>query len=218
VRERQQWAIDQERMRHNQALFTIGEYAMFALMWHLEDYNSGLVDRCSRCYGSSGSTTRVIAEAYAQPTQNRCPICFGTTFEGGYKNLLVRPAIFSDNDESEALQARGIVNPTNLSVESTVDFRVRSGDYVFRSSGDRFRLSVPERVTLRTGFSHPRQSDAAIGYNHAQAKYESPTASVAYDIGPSAGQLRTILEQVSRFPETFEGFEDIRGPLIPAGD
>lgn len=218
VRTPQAHAIDQERRRHNQALYSEGEYAMFALMWHLEDYKAGLVDRCHHCYSTTGSVQRKIAEAYNQPTQNRCPYCFGTTFEGGYKNLIVRPAVFSDTDESEALQARGIVNPTDISIESTTDFRVRSNDYVFRSNGDRFQLRVPNRITLRTGFGTPHQSTTAIGYNHARASYENPDASVAYDIGPSRSELFTILTQVSRFPLTFENYEDIRGPLIPAGD
>lgn len=218
VRERQQWSVDQERQRHNQAVYQVGEYAMFALMWHLEDFQAGLVTRCSRCYGPAASRQRAIADVYNQPTQNRCPDCYGTTFEGGYKALIVRPSIFSDTDESEALQSRGIVNPSDISVESTVDFRVRSNDYVFRSNGDRFQLRVPNRITLRTGFSPPHQSSSAIGYNHARASYENPTGSVAYDIGPTRSELLTILAQPSLFPQDFSSVEVVRAPLIPVGD
>lgn len=218
VRDTQPWAVEQERQRHNQAMLTVGEYAMFALMWHLQDFEAGLVTRCSTCSGTPGSKQAIIMDAYQQPEKNRCPDCFGTTFEGGYRALIVRPSIFSDTDESEALQARGLVNPTDINVESTTDFRVRNNDYVFRSDGDRFQLGVPARIQLRTGFATPHQSDSAIGYNHARASYEDPNASVAYDIGPSRVGLKNILSRGRFFPEDFSDVEVLRGPLIPTGD
>jgi hypothetical protein len=218
VRDRQPWAVTQERQRHIQALLTVGENAMFALMWHIQDFQAGLVARCARCYSAPGTTAAQVASVYQQPTQNRCSDCYGTTFEGGYKALIIRPAIFSDTDESETFGARGVVHPDDVDIESTVDFRVRQGDYAFRSSGDRFSLRVPQRITLRTGFAMPHQSDASIGYNHARASIEDPNASVAYDIGPSKDELRSILTQGSRVPFDFTPYEIVRGPLIPAGD
>lgn len=216
VRETQDWAIEQERLRHNQALFTVGEYALFMLMWHQRDHDAGLVARCTRCYGTSGVKAKV-AKAYGQPEQHRCPSCFGTSFEGGFKARIIRPSIFSDADEDEQKQARGVVKPQALSVESTTDFRVRSGDYVFRANGDRYQLRVPQRVTLRTGFTMPTQADAAIGYNHARANQEDPT-SVAFLIPPSAAQLAEMLTQVARAPQTFAQHEIVRAPLIPRDD
>lgn len=218
VRDRQDWSVEQERQRHNQALFTVGEYAMFALMWHLPDFEAGLVGRCTRCSGAAGSKQEAILDVYKQPTQNKCTACFGTTFEGGYRALIVRPAIFSDTDEGEQLSNRGLVQPNDINVESTTDFRVRSNDYVFRADGDRYQLGVPQRITLRTGFGIPSQTSAAIGYNHARASYEDPRASVAYMIGPSAPALRELLTRGSRYPEDFSSAEVIRGPLIPVGE
>ena len=218
VRDSQAWSVEQERQRHTQALYQVGEYAMFALMWHLQDFKDGLVDRCHRCTGTAGSAQSLIMDAYKQPTQTRCIDCYGTTFEGGYRALIIRPAIFSDTDESESLQARGIVNPTDIDVESTTDFRVRSNDYVFRADGDRFQLGVPARIQLRTGFGLVNQTNSAIGYNHARASYEEPNTSVAYMIGPSATGLKDILTRGQYQPENFAADEVIRGPLIPRGD
>lgn len=221
VRDRQPWAVEQERQRHNQALWSVGENAMFALMWHIQDYQAGLVARCARCYATGGADTSVatrVASVYNQPTQNRCPDCYGTTFEGGYKALIVRPAIFSDTDESETFGARGVVHPDDVDIESTTDFRVRSGDYAFRANGDRFSLRVPQRITLRTGFSMPYQTQSSIGYNHARASIEDPNASVAYDIGPTHAELHTILSMGQHLPADFSAFEVIRAPLIPVGD
>ncbi len=218
VRDTQPWSVDQERQRHNQALLQAGEYAMFALMWHLQDHLAGLVDRCPTCTGAPGSRDSIIQDAYQQPKKNRCPDCFGTTFEGGYRALIVRPAIFSDTDESESMQARGVVNPNDVNVESTTDFRVRNNDYVFRADGDRYQLGAPTRVQLRTGFGQVTQTNAAIGYSHSRASYEDPNASVAYDIPPTREVLRDLLTRGARVPEDFSSIEVIRGPLIPAGE
>lgn len=216
VRDYQPWAIEQERMRHSQALWTLGEYTAFVLMWHIEDFTAGRVRRCPKCYGAdAASTTKAkIAATYNQAEEHRCPECFGTTFEGGFKAFIVRPAIFSDSDEDEQRQARGVMQPQGLSVESTPDFRVRSGDFAFRANGDRFQLRVPNRVTLRTGFAMPTQSDMAIGYNHARASLEDRT-SVAYIIPPSEAVVSDLLARGARQPYDFGAHEVIRAPLIP---
>lgn len=214
VRDRQDWAVAQERQRHNQALFQVGEYAMFVLMWHVEDHEAGLVARCTRCSPRLDPVQSQIADTYKQPEQHKCPACYGTSFEGGYKARIIRPAIFSDADEDEQRVARGVTNPQALSVESTTDFRVRTMDYVFRSTGDRFQLRVPNRITLRTGFATPHQSSDAIGYNHARASQEDRT-SVAYLIPPTEAETVAMLNRGARLPEDFSAVEVIRAPLIP---
>lgn len=210
VRQTQHWAVDQERQRHLQALYAVGEWTMFCLMWHLEDFENGLVGRCSVCYNRA-------SQAYKQSERNKCPDCFGTTFEGGFKALIVRPAIFGDTDEGQQYQARGVVSSDDLDMESTPDFRVRSGDYCFRSTGHRFYLRVPDRVTLRTGFGTPYQRSMAIGYNHARASLEDLSA-VAYTIPPSQDDLIQILNISVTEPVSWGQYEVIRSPLIPIDD
>lgn len=221
VRDQQPWAVDQERQRHAQALLTVGEDAMFALMWHLQDFQAGLVARCQRCYTTDSASIQArIVAVYNQPTQNRCPDCYGTTFQGGYKALIVRPTMFSDADQAEQVQARGITHPAALDIETTADFRVRSGDYVFRGNGDRYVLRVPQRVTLRTGYGEPNLTGQGVGYNQARAQYEDPDSSVAYDIGPSREDLAAFLPRGvgGHVPQDFSDWEIIHAPLIPAGD
>lgn len=212
VRQKQQWAIDTERQRHAQALYTFGEWAMFALMWHIDDHLNGLVERCRTCYAGSK-----VAEHWKQPEKNKCLDCFGTTFEGGFKAIIIRPAIFADTDEGEQVDRRGVVHSDDVSIESTPDFRIRSGDYAFRADGTRWRLRVPERVTLRTGFDTPTQVEHAVGYNNARAQLEDPT-SVAYLIPPTDASLIPILGTQTRWPVDFSAYETIRAPLIPVPD
>lgn len=213
IRETQPWAIEQERRRHNQALWYVGENTFFVLMFHLEDFEAGLVNRCPTCYESQG----MLAEVYQQSNEYKCQHCFGTTFEGGFKAIIVRPAIFSDADESETKHSRGVVQPNDLTIDSTPDFRVRTGDYCFRATGERYFLRVPERITLRTGFGLPTQAQTAIAYNHANAAVED-TDSVAYSIPPSNVETEQILLMMSRIPRDWGTYEVIRAPLIPGAD
>jgi hypothetical protein len=214
ARDRQHWAVEQERMRHNEALYQLGEYAIFALMWHLEDFTAGLVGRCQRCYLGDTSIESRISDAYGQGDQYKCPDCYGTTFEGGYKAIIVRPAIFSDVDKDQKAHSRGTVNSDEVDLESTPDFRIRTGDYCIRATGDRLYLRVPSRVTLRTGFGIPYQTTGAITYNHARAVIEDPE-NVAYMVPPDNRRALEILSVAVRYPTDMSRFETVRAPLIP---
>lgn len=208
VRRSQDWAVEQERANHDQALWMLGENAMFVLMWTARDFDAGLVGLCTTC-----SNDR-ISKAYAQPTRNKCPDCFGNRFQGGYRALIVRPAVFGDADDSQSFTARGVVAPQELQVETTGDFRVHGGDYCFRATGERLQLRAPDRTTLRTGFGTVKQSQAGISYNLTRAAVEDAD-SVAYTIPPSADALNTILARTGNRPPDFSDVEVIRAPLIP---
>lgn len=217
IQQTQDFAIEQERKRHAEALWHIGEYAIFFLMWHLLDFQQGLVTRCSRCWANTGKDAR-IAAVYQQPKNNECPICFGTTFEGGYRARIVRPAIFADTDLDERIEKRGEVHPDNVSVETTWDFRIRPGDYVVRADNSRWRMRVPSRTTLRSGFGFPGQIGASLTYARIIAEREELT-TVAYLLPPvDAEAVRNVVTQPARSPLDFAVFEDLRGPLIPRED
>src|SRR6185437_1307680 len=225
-RDVQKYAITAERERHVQALWQYGELAVFALMWTTLDYAAGLAVRCPRCFipaVQSVSPEAQIATAYGQGNQYLCPVCFDSQFvaaaplsgtQPGLRALLVRPAIFTDMDKDHQRTSRGVMNPGALNAESTPDFRVRPGDFMFRVTGDRFRLQVPRRVTLRTGFASPYQETAAITYNMVVAQLEDP-AAVSSIIPPDDATLVRWLGTYTRVPVSYAGLEIINGPLIP---
>jgi hypothetical protein len=228
------WAIARELQVHVQSLWQYGELAYFALMWHVQDFLLGLVPRCWRCWkgdpdGSLQGAEQQIAAAYGQGNQYACPVCFNSTFalpEGssalpGIRALIIRPALFDDYDRNQQRQPRGVFNPASLGIESTPDFRVRNGDYIFRADGTRWQLKVPHRVTLRTGFANPWQGAAAITYNFAQAALEDPVA-VAYQIPPPTEKLAEVMNFIlgtyTRVPVDYGWAEVVNGPLIPGED
>lgn len=217
LRERQNWATEQERMRHNEALYHIGEWIMLILIWDQLDFRAGLVGRCSRCTGSTGSKTARISAVYEQPRQNECPVCFGTTFEGGYRARIIRPGMITDVEETEKQGKRGSEHPAQVSVQTTSDFRSRPGDFMIRADGSRWRLSEAQRLQVRTGHLHPSAIDEGTSYMLRASAEE--TGSVAWTLPPDTITARAVLSRPMQLPGQFDwaAYEQIRGPLTPQG-
>jgi hypothetical protein len=212
VRQTQDWTVQQERQRHTQALYQIGEPALFVLMWKVEDFEAGYTSRCPRCRANDGSVDSRIEAVYRQTLTATCPWCFGTTFTGGVRAKIIRPAIFTDVDEDERKSARGVVHPESCQVETTEDFRSRTGDYVFRQDGSRWQLGAPTRIQLRTGYQHPSQGANSIGYGRITASREDE-ASVAFQIPPNRQELQGWLAAPAQWPGSSNDL--VSGPLIP---
>lgn len=212
VRAKQDWAVTQENYRHDQAMYSIGEQAYFLLMWRVEDHLKGYVRHCPRCYDNNDPLLARASNALNQPTQNKCPMCYGTTFEGGVRAKIIRPAVFTDTDDQEVSGEHGTTYPQTLSVESTSDFRFRNGDYVIRADGSRWQLAAPTRVTVRTGFGHPSQGEDSIGYSAGMATLEDQT-SVVWMIPPSNDDVKIYLQAPDRYPTV--DIDQTNAPLIP---
>lgn len=206
------YAVEQERKRHNDALYRFGEWAMFVLLWRIRDHRDGLVGRCPTCYLGAGE----VAEAYGQSTNRNCPDCFGTTFEGGYKARIVRPSIWEDTGEAHVEGRRGeVVTDTATSIEAPADFLLRTGDYIFRADGTRWQMATMSKTDLAVGFETRGDRRSAIAFNFGRANLEDPS-SVAYLIPPDEATLTATLDvPMSRFPLDFTAVEVIRGPLWP---
>lgn len=206
--ERQQYAIEQERQRHNQALYAFGEYAMFCLLWRRTDYDAGLVGSCLRCVVPYGA----IAEVYQQSADSKCPECFGTSYAGGFKALLVRPSLWDYTEEATTGSTRGVLISQSASVQTTADFRLRTNDFIFRVDGSRWQMRTMSTNHLRTGFT-PSQNDA-VGYNFGTVGREDED-SVAYLIPPATETLTEILAEATtrHAPTDWREHEVIRGPV-----
>jgi hypothetical protein len=202
---------------HSEALYAFGEYAMFVLMWTAFDFDAGLVARCPQCYASGGRQQR-INEAYGQAVRTDCDNCYGTTFDGGYRAKIVRPSIWADDDPEVEQTQRGVIERNNLSIESTSDFTLHQGDFVFRSDGTRWRVSTQGNAAyLRTGFSQPTDLASAVGLSVASIEQEDDS-SVVWKIPPPLVTQREILSvPVGQHSlSNFSAYEDIRGALLVA--
>jgi hypothetical protein len=167
--------IEQEQQRHDDAIHWLGEMSCFVLWWHAEDFMDGLVARCSDCYIPYGD----VAEAYRQPSQKKCPTCYGTSFEGGIKRLLYRPALWSTTPEMEGEVRRGNVEIVRGTIEMLSNISCRQGDVVVRPDGSRWRMGQPKWQEITTGFgSQKGVASLRIG-SSAQVTLEDPS-TVSY--------------------------------------
>jgi hypothetical protein len=214
----QNWAVEQERLRHDQALFDHGEYAFFILMWQELDNRLGRVTRCSRCYGQTVNSR--VANVYNQAAEERCPQCFGTTFEGGFKALIVRQSLWTFSEDNDTIGRRGIIEQATAAIQSTSDFQMRTGDHVVRGDGTRWTIQSLTAPHLRTGFQTPTNTGNIVAFNYGQAAKDDASApSFAMPPHLTASQLHAVLNPPHPHrPIDYSDYEEVRGPLLAPYD
>ena len=204
------WEIVQERFRETDALYRIGEWATFVAMWKVEDFNSGLVQRCPTCVVG----TTVIDNTYNQPTFDRCPTCYGALYagpHGGVKSLQIRPSIWQFGEKDLQWLPRGETEVQNATVTSTYDVRLWKRDYIIRGDGLRFGVNSVSGVHLSSGFGVQAHTQTAITYTYGiQKEHES---SPAYLIPPNTQVITQLLNQLyARYLPNFNQYEYDDGP------
>lgn len=204
--DQRQYAIEQERYRHDEALAFFGEYALFTFMWRIEDFLEDLVGRCPDCYIGYGD----VADTYKQAALEKCPTCFGTTFDGGWKLQIVRLSTWDANealDQEES--ARGQFDIQKATIQTVSDTRLHTGDYIFRGDGTRWKTAAVSTNHLREGFEMPTPIETPLGYNYGEVVKEDPS-SVAYMIPPDETTLLTLDVTNVRYPKDWSALEQSR--------
>lgn len=177
------YATQQERMRHDDAVLWYGEMTVFILWWSTLDFHNGLVDRCSTCF----KPLLDIAEVYQQAPKIKCPNCYGTTFEGGFRALLYRPALWDHYQADQDLQRRGLTTSQTANVQPTTDFQMRDNDCAIRGDNTRWRITQPKQTELATGFG-TKASWPNVLTSVIEAHLED-TSSVVYTVPVNLSSL-----------------------------
>jgi hypothetical protein len=214
----QPWAIVNERLAHDQAMFGLGEYSIWALLWKTDDaevadQSNDLVTRCPTCWWSDPS----VAAAYEQTSDPRCPTCYGTTYagpHGGLKAMVVRPTMWAGGTDQMANTARGVLITNTAQVQATSDFRAQFGDFIFRADGTRWQIKVPDQDSTETGFEVSTDPRTMVAINYSNVVREDE-ASVAYLIPPPPAQCMALLDVGPGYPTNFSAIEFADTALIP---
>lgn len=214
---RQPYARATERRSHEEAIFAFGEYALFVLLWNIEDFDAGRVTRCSRCQGLAGDSTEasaIVFETFKATAEDLCPNCLGTTFEGGWKAKIVRPSLWDYREEIWSKTAKGMVLNLSGSVQTTADFLLRDGDVILRGDGTRYRAKSGTPARIHDGFGLPSRADSNLGYTYAQVNRDEKTTTM---IEPTTRtELNALLDRVGEhWPTDTSGVDQIRGPILP---
>lgn len=211
--QREDYAFANLRRDVADATFGYGEWVMVILMWTMEDFKQGLVGRCPTCYLDYGR----IAEVYQQPAKRICPDCYGTTFEGGVRAKLRRPAIFDDSDQDEGHERRGAVTRSSANVSLWIDFTINTNDYLVRRDNTRWQIHVPDLTNLYHGFGN--HADVISGVAQSLSANLEDGSSVVYTIPPTVPE--DIEELLDTTPDHFVGPLDdieVNGPLYLSTD
>lgn len=147
---RHTYAIFNERANQDEAVTLLGEPTAFILWWHIDDFDANLVTRCSQCY----TNTDGIAAAYGQPSTSRCDSCYGTTFEGGTRAVLYRPALWNAVDGSDSVQRKGVITTGSATIQTVSGFDMRDGDVAVRRDLSRWRLDRSSSGEFVTGYGY----------------------------------------------------------------
>jgi hypothetical protein len=168
------WELENERFRHDQALFRFGEYSIFVTMWTMQDFTAGLVGRCPTCYVPQGA----LEGTWQQPAYFKCPDCLGTSFQGGYKAILVRPSLWSWNEPTLQQTQRGVINTNVAQVQTTSDFRLQPRDYIIRGDGSRWQSQEVTGDHLDTGFGTQSGIWNATAFIYANVTREDESSPI----------------------------------------
>lgn len=179
------YAVTQEVLRHDDALAWYGEMTACVMLWSVRDFENGLVQRCSFCYTPLG----LVAEAYQQSSKARCANCYGTTFEGGIRAVVYRPALWEERMVSQDVRERGHTTVASGSVQITSDINMRDGDFLIRQDKTRWKITEPQVSEIVNGFG-PTGTQLAPGSSF-QVQLED-RSSVAYMIPVNQTVLNTV--------------------------
>lgn len=173
------WASRHVAHAQTEALYAVGELVLFTLMWRPVDFEAGLVGHCTTCFDGAESRQ---ARAFKQPTKRECPDCYGTTYEGGFRAQIIRPALMADRNAETTDAPRGVVTIDTISFETTPDFTLHKGDYLFRFDNTRFQCEERRESIVRTGFVSPMHADSFAALSTAHLE---DNTSVAFRIPPT---------------------------------
>lgn len=211
IPDQRRWEITHERMRQVDSLYRLGELSVFCLMWNVEDFNAGLVQRCPTCQ----ETSSLITSTYTQPAFDRCPTCYGHLYagaHGGVKALLIRPGAWTYNEGDNRYLPRGEIEAVNATVTTSFEVRLYTRDYVFRGDGQRFGVTAVQGIHLANGFGTSSHTTEAIAYSYSVAK-ENPS-SPAWMIGFLTPELIALLDvPYRRTVPDFTQWEFMDGPV-----
>lgn len=193
-------------MRHDDAALWFGEMSIFVLWWSVEDFEKGRVDKCPTCIVPWGD----ITDVYQQSPRMKCPNCYGTTFEGGFRALIHRPALWDHSHADQDIQRRGLATKQVASIQPTTDFEMRDNDCVIRSDNTRWRIEMPKQTEVTTGFG-TKAGFVNVLTSVVTANLEDKL-SVVYDIPVDLTRL-TMVGWNPTVPYPNASWDIVNGPL-----
>lgn len=173
------WALDLFGAEwHVESLLRYGERVVYLRRWQWEDYERGLVDKCSRC--SAGKTLGLkerMNAVYGQTGDTFCEYCWGTGFEGGFNGeALITYMLAVDTEIDQHNQSKtGFSQKEKAEVQLPHMPVVRQNDLIMtftswvtetqpREPYGRYTVQKSRPETIRTGLEHNTSREQLVGW------------------------------------------------------
>jgi hypothetical protein len=127
--------------------------------------------------------------------------------------------MWNPTDEQHKKGPTGEMITSNSTVQSISDFRMRTGDFVFKADGTRWRISQVNTDTVISGFQAANDINAMVGYTYENTVREDEN-TISYLIPPDAMTLINLLDisVVPNYPVNFANWEVYNTTLPLIGD
>lgn len=163
------WAAKNTR----EALASLGEECVILHTYHINED----LDTRSRCQNFN--------PIYKQEDHWNCVYCFGTTFQGGVKEVWRAWGIFTDKPIDEKYAKTGEWEPDNRSVQIENEPTLIRHDFIARVArwdnthspiafGDRYVIDVVRELTIRTGNVYGQPPDGSQKYGQSANLHRLP--------------------------------------------
>lgn len=182
--------IDQERVRHDDAVHWFGEMTCFLSWWRPADREAGLVGPCTTC--NTKMTDSRIVEAYGQAAQHLCPNCYGTTFEGGLRSIFYRPAIWNLTPVEHDVKRRGEVEIIRGTLQVISNLDLHDGDHAVRADGTCWKMDQASWQEITTGFGSQRGVTSRRLQSAVQIALEDDKSTAPYLVDVNFDALNLI--------------------------
>jgi len=157
------FAIRSARKCVRESLMAHGEEVIALKMYHPFP-DEGVQPRCPNCYD----------DVYKAGEKFDCTVCYGTTFQGGVKELSRMWAMFTNNTDDEQINKRGVWQSTNRQVQMEANPGLWENDYLIRvrrwsqdhkplDFADAYVLGGVTEETLRTGNQFVQDNNDRVG-------------------------------------------------------
>lgn len=182
VRRRQQATAHLVQRRFLDAAALVGERAIILRAHH--PFTDPRATRCSACW----------SPIYQQSTDPKdCPVCFGTTYDPPFKEVVVVRGIVQTPEEQTKEDRTGEYMPKSLNLQIEAYPQAYEGDFILRVDhwrdyqtpakiGKRYRIATVRPNDLRVGTYQP-PAESRIG--QVLTMVEIPDSHVLYNYQPS---------------------------------
>jgi len=197
------WGVQFARTQVRDSLMYHGEEAVALRLFREEDHQP----RCPRCYNDS----------FGQAQQD-CPVCYGTSWQGGVKDARRIWCVFTDHSIAEQYGQYGTLEPDQRMVQFEAFPLLVEHDWIVRIKewspahtvlhvGGWWQVDAVTRNSLRTGKQYGQTREDVIGQAAACSWFPRGTAAIQqYPIEgvtfPEFTVVNTPVPQVITEPDT----------------